>query len=233
MIGTPQTNNEKKTTNSNYSLLSLGLVDYSRALQLQEKLHQKRVAGEISNTLILLEHPPVLTLGSSGKCENVLLSGEELIRAGISIYKIGRGGDITYHGPGQLVGYPIIDLRERGRDISRYVWEIEEVIIRLLLEYDIKGVRLQGLRGVWVQNEKICAIGVQVRKWVTMHGFAFNINTNLAHFGYIVPCGIANKGVTSLSQILGYELDMGEVREKVVYHFGKVFGATIEMVEYR
>lgn len=226
-------NGEKAAVNPKCNLLSLGLVDYGQALQVQESLHKKRVAGEISDTLILLEHPPVLTLGSSGKSENILLSGEELTRAGISIYKIGRGGDITYHGPGQLVGYPIIDLRERGRDISRYIWEIEEVIIQLLLEYNIYGTRLQGLRGVWVENEKICAIGVQVRKWVTMHGFALNINTNLAHFGYIVPCGIVNKGVTSLSQILGNDLDMKEVGEKVVNHFGQVFGATIEMVGYR
>lgn len=231
MLETPSTHPEKVDTVPVYGVLSLGMIEYGRALHLQEKLHQRRVAGEISNTLILLEHPPVLTLGSSGKPENILLPIEELERAGFTIHKIGRGGDITYHGPGQLVGYPIIDLRERGRDISRFIWEIEEVIIQLLRDYDIRGERLQGLRGVWVNNKKICAIGVQVRRWVTMHGFAFNINTNLDHFGYIVPCGISDKGVTSLSHILGYHLIMGEVIDKVIYHFKGVFGVSLKTTD--
>ncbi|MBI4596399.1 MAG: lipoyl(octanoyl) transferase LipB, partial [Candidatus Tectomicrobia bacterium] len=174
-------------------VLTFDLMDYGEALRLQEELHQKRVGVESENTLLLLEHPPVLTLGSSGKMENILLPMKQLEQAGIAVYKIGRGGDITYHGPGQLVGYPIIDLKERGRDISRYIRELEEVIIQVLKEYGLIGERIDGLRGVWVNQEKICAVGVQVRRWVTMHGFAFNVNTELSHFNYIIPCGIRDK----------------------------------------
>ena len=175
------------------------------------------------------EHPHVYTLGRSGSMDNLLLSEEELNEKNIEFYKINRGGDITYHGPGQIVGYPILDLDCFFTDIHRFVRYIEEAVIRTLAEYDIKGERIEGLSGVWLKatenqpDRKICAIGIHLSRWVTMHGFAFNIQTDLQYFKYIVPCGITNKTVTSLEMELGRAIDLKEVKEKLNRHFSELF----------
>ncbi len=182
-----------------------------------------------TNYLLLVEHPPVYTLGKSGKMEHLLIDEAERQNKGIEFFKINRGGDITFHGPGQIVGYPILDLEKFYTDIGRYLRNLEETIILTLAEYGIKGERSQGETGVWIdphvkgKERKICAIGVRCSRWVTMHGFAFNINTDLNYFNYIIPCGIENKKVTSLQQELGYEVDFNEAKEKVKKNFQKVF----------
>ncbi len=179
--------------------------------------------------LFFVEHPPVYTLGKSGKMEHVLISEEERTEKGIEFFKINRGGDITFHGPGQLVGYPIFDLEQFYTDIGKYLRNIEEAVIRVLAHYGLKGERSPGETGVWLDPEvkgkerKICAIGVRCSRWVTMHGFAFNINTNLDYFNYIVPCGIQQKKVTSLQQELGRELDFEEVKKMVIEKLEEVF----------
>lgn len=194
------------------------------------------VAGESSDTshyLLFTEHPPVYTLGKSGNKNNVLMSDEELAANNISFFHINRGGDITFHGPGQIVGYPILDLEKFYTDIGRYLRNLEEVIILTLAEYGLKGDRSKGETGVWLDpnipgmERKICAIGVRCSRWVTMHGFAFNVNTDLSYFNNIIPCGITNKQVTSLSKELGRELDISEVKEKVKRNFEKIFEAEI------
>jgi len=203
-----------------------GLIDYQEALSFQERLAEGRVAGRSDDAFILLEHPPVYTVGKSGGVENILVPREILLQEGISVYYVRRGGDITYHGPGQLVGYPIINLRENGLDVHQYVWSLEEVIIQSLADLGISGQRLSELpnfRGVWAGDEKVCAVGIQVTRGVTMHGFALNVNPNLRHFEYINPCGITGKSVTSVSKLLGHEVDMETVKEKVLRHFAQVF----------
>ena len=179
--------------------------------------------------LLFVEHPHVYTLGKSGHIENVLLSEEHLAKRGIDFFRINRGGDITYHGPGQLVGYPIFDLEKFYTDIGKYLRNIEEVIILTLAEYGLKGERSRGETGVWLDPDKrgyerkICAIGVRTSRWITMHGFALNVNTNLEYFNFIIPCGIQNKQVTSLKKELGQGADMNDVKEKVKRNFEKVF----------
>ena len=179
--------------------------------------------------LLFVEHPPVFTLGKSGRLENVLISEEEMERRNIGFFRINRGGDITYHGPGQLVGYPILDLEKFYTDIGRYLRNIEEVIIRTIAEYGLEGMRSEGETGVWLdadkpgRERKICAIGVRCSRWITMHGFAFNVNTDLNYFNYIIPCGIADKQVTSLSKELGRPVSFEEVKEKVRKNFEIVF----------
>lgn len=219
---------------------NLGTLDYKTAWDLQETLLQQGVAakqegrpGEISNYLLFVEHPPVYTLGKSGKMEHVLISEEEREEKGIEFFKINRGGDITFHGPGQIVGYPIIDLEQFYTDIGRYLRDLEEVIIRTLADYGIAAGRSAGETGVWIEpgvpgrERKICAMGVRCSRWITMHGFAFNINTDLDYFSYIVPCGIQNKNVTSLQHELGREVPLHEVQEKLLRHFAAVFGAEV------
>lgn len=203
----------------------LGLMDYKEALSIQENMLYKRQQGIINDTLLLVEHPPVLTLGRRGKKENILLPKELLEQKGVSVYEVSRGGDITYHGPGQIVGYPIMDLRDRNRDIKKFVWDIEEVFIRLLKDqYEIDAHREEKTyTGVWVGKEKITAIGIAVKKWVTMHGFAFNANTNLDHFKWIVPCGLTDRNATSLQKLLGRELDMEILNRQVEEYFIKIF----------
>lgn len=204
----------------------LGRIDYGEALALQEKLLDLRQRGLIADTLLLLEHPSVLTLGVRGDEANILLPQEELKAQGVSIYRVGRGGDVTYHGPGQIVGYPIIDLTGQGRDIKRFVWNVEEVFIRLLHErFGIRADREEKkYTGVWVGDAKITAIGIAVKRWVTMHGFAFNVNTNLGHFQWINPCGLTDRGVTSLQRLIGRELDFDEMNGLVTEYFASVFG---------
>ena len=206
-----------------------GLLDYGAALELQRERVEKRKAGAIPDTLILLEHPHVYTLGRNAQTENVLVSAEFLASRGAQVFHIDRGGDVTYHGPGQLVGYPILDLKQHRRDISWYMRSLEEVAIRVVREYGIEAGRSPGAAGVWVGNDKLMAMGVHLSRWVTSHGFALNVNTDLRYFDWIVPCGLEGKGVTSLAKLLDRAVDMNEVIGKVVGHFAKVF--EVEIVE--
>lgn len=207
-------------------ILNLGKMDYGKALDIQQNILAARQEGKLPDMLILVEHFPVITLGRRGRYENIFAPEQELEEAGVKIYEVNRGGDVTYHGPGQLVGYPIVDLNNHGKDIRQFVWNIEEVFIRLLLdEFGIKARREEGTyTGVWVGNNKITAIGIAVKRWVTMHGFAFNINTNLGHFKWINPCGLSDRGVTSLEELLGARQDFRRVTGLVTRYFSSVFG---------
>ncbi|MEO7923942.1 MAG: lipoyl(octanoyl) transferase LipB [Chitinophagaceae bacterium] len=234
----------------------LGRMEYQQAWDYQEKLLQENVrvksathslqpavpiASEkeshfppaTSHYLLFVEHPPVYTLGKSGNKDNVLLGEDELKQRNIQFFDTNRGGDITFHGPAQLVGYPILDLERFYTDIGRYLRNLEEVILLTLAEYGIIGARSKGETGVWIEpgiagkERKICAIGVRCSRWITMHGFAFNINTDLSYFDYIIPCGISNKQVTSLEKETGNKMDITEVKEKVKKNFEKVFDAVL------
>jgi len=202
----------------------LGLVEYAAGLRLQEELVAQRKAGAIPDTLLLLEHPHVYTLGRNAQRENLLITEERLAALDAQLYETDRGGDITYHGPGQLVGYPIFDLTEHRRDIAWFMRSLEEVFIAVARDFGIAAVRLKGCPGVWVGNDKLVAMGVHISRWVTSHGFAFNVNTDLRYFDYIVPCGLRDKGVTSLAKRLGRPVVMGEVIDRVIAHFGEIFG---------
>ena len=205
----------------------LGLIDYEKAYDLQKQLLVKRQQGEIGDTLLLLEHPPVITLGKRGRDTDVLISRDILTKMGVDVCEIERGGEATYHGPGQIVGYMFIDLAGHGKDIRRFIRNLEEVFIQFLdREYGTTAGRDTGHTGVWVGDTKITAIGIAIRKGVTMHGFAFNVNTNLSHFTWIVPCGIKDKGVTSLQALTGTEQDMSQVIDGVVQSFCRVYGYT-------
>jgi lipoyl(octanoyl) transferase len=188
----------------------LGRTDYNEALEIQNRLFNLRQQDKVDNTLLLLEHPPVITLGRRGEYSNIKISNEELDAKKISVYEVSRGGDVTYHGPGQIVGYPVIDLKDINKDIKDYVWKIEEVFILLLKDlYSIKAFREdKKYTGVWVGDKKITAIGIAVKNWVTMHGFSFNVNTDMEYFKWINPCGITDKGVTSLEKLLGCPLKL-------------------------
>ena len=199
----------------------LGRIDYGAALALQQELVALRKQGAAADHLLLMEHAHVITLGRNGHMENLLASGEILDRAGISFYPTDRGGDVTYHGPGQLVGYPILDLRDWKRDVGAYVRSIEQAIIDTLADYGIQAGRIPRLTGVWVGDRKIAAIGVHISRWVTSHGFALNVTTDLNYFKYIVPCGLT-KPVTSMEQ-LGVRATLGEVGEKFASHFARIF----------
>jgi lipoyl(octanoyl) transferase len=202
----------------------LGRMDYGAALGLQKRLEAERKAGLIPDQLLLVEHPHVITLGRNGQEANLLAGEEILTRAGISFYRTDRGGDITYHGPGQLVGYPIIDLREWRRDVGAYMRGIEQVLIDTLDEFGIAAGRIPKLTGVWVGERKIAAIGVHISRWVTSHGFALNVSTDLSYFQYIVPCGLT-KPVTSMAQLLpeSRALDLDAVGRILISPFGRVF----------
>jgi lipoyl(octanoyl) transferase len=202
----------------------LGRLDYGSALSLQKKLVDERQAGLIPDQLLLVEHPNVITLGRNGHEENLLAAPEILSRAGISFYRTNRGGDITYHGIGQLVGYPIMDLREWKRDVGAYMRAIEQVLIDTLADYGIAAGRIPKLTGVWVSERKIAAIGVHISRWVTSHGFALNVSTDLTYFQYIVPCGLT-KPVTSMAKLRGDSsaINLLAVSRSVVAHFGSVF----------
>lgn len=203
----------------------LGLVPYGEALELQDRLVGERREGAVGDTLLLLEHPHVITLGSSSRSGHVLLDEAERRLMGIELYETGRGGDVTYHGPGQLVGYPILDLKPDRKDLHRYVRDLEEALIRLLAGYGIEGGRKEGMTGAWVGDEKVAAIGVRVSSgWITSHGFALNVSSRLGYFDAIVPCGIREYGVTSLERLLGRPLAMDEVEDGMVESFTNVFG---------
>lgn len=205
----------------------LGLVDYAAALELQKEKVAQRKVDAIPDTLLLLEHPHVYTLGRNARQENMLVSSEWLASRGAEVFHTDRGGDVTYHGPGQLVGYPILDLIQHRRDISWYMRSLEEVFIRTARDWGIEAGRSPGAAGVWVGNDKLVAMGVHLSRWVTSHGFALNVNTDLRYFDWIVPCGLHGKGVTSLAQLLGRGVEMEDVAERVVKHLGEVFGLEI------
>lgn len=203
----------------------LGLVPYADALAMQRALVEERKAGRIPDLLLLLQHPPVITLGvrGDGGRANIVATGERLAELGIDIAETGRGGDVTYHGPGQVVGYPIIDLKPDRCDVHVYVRDVEEVMIRVCADYGLTAGRVAGLTGTWIGAEKIGAIGVRISRWVTSHGFAFNVSTDLDHFKLIVPCGIADRGVTSLERATGRRTPLSDVEDALVRHFGDVF----------
>jgi lipoyl(octanoyl) transferase len=207
----------------------LGRVPYADALALQRSLVEDRRAGRIGDTLLLLEHPHVLTLGvrGDGGRGHILASDEALASRGIEVHETGRGGDITYHGPGQIVGYPIVDLNPDRRDVHRYVRDLETVLIRTAGDYGVDAGPIEGLTGVWVGDEKLAAIGVRIARWITSHGFALNVSTDLDHFNLIVPCGISDRGVTSLNRLLGRSVDMAEVEFRIIEHFANVFNLNV------
>lgn len=203
----------------------LGVVPYAEALELQRALAEERRHDRIPDTLLLLQHPAVITVGNRGDGgrSHIVAPAEHLANLGIDVHETGRGGDVTYHGPGQVVGYPILDLKPNRQDVHKYVRDLEEVMIRVCAGYGIEAGRIQGLSGAWVRGEKIGAIGVRISRWITSHGFAFNVNTNLEHFTLIVPCGIGDRGVTSLSKLLGREVAIDEVESAFVHHLAAVF----------
>jgi lipoyl(octanoyl) transferase len=227
--------------------INLGLIDYKEAWDYQEELFESiidvkrenrqrekegKFGKETHSKLIFCEHPHVFTLGKSGQQSHLLINEAQLAAKGAQYYKINRGGDITYHGPGQLVGYPIFDLDNFFTDIHKYLRHLEEAVIRTLAEYDIKAGRIEGSTGVWLdwdnpKARKICALGVRSSRWVTMHGFAFNINSDLDYFTNIIPCGISDKAVTSLNVELGKQIDMTEVEEKMKTHLSALFDMTL------
>lgn len=224
-------------------IIELGVKSYNDSLKIQEELFQKTIELKsvnrkedtqipTQNYLLWVEHTPVITLGKSGKIKNLLLGEKQLKEKGIEYYPTNRGGDITFHGPGQIVGYPIIDLDNFFTDIHKYLRYLEEAILLTLGEYDLNGARSIGETGVWLDvgtpfARKICAMGVKASRWVTMHGFALNVNTNLSYFDYIVPCGIKGKAVTSLAKELGREIPFKEVKDKLKVHLANLFEATI------
>ncbi len=228
--------------NNKVAFEDLGIIDYKEAWDYQEKLFsgiidikmRNRVNPEnqeaTPNYLLFCEHPHVYTLGKHGSEENLLANMLELSNKKATYYKINRGGDITYHGPGQIVGYPILDLDNFSPDIHKYVYNLEEAVIRTIAEYGLKGGRLDGASGVWLDPDdpararKICAIGIRSSRWVTMHGFAFNVNTDLSYFDLINPCGFTDKQATSMQKELGRDIDMAEVKVRVKYYLGKIIG---------
>jgi lipoyl(octanoyl) transferase len=206
----------------------LGRVAYDEALALQRQLVEQRKADAIGDLLLLVEHPPVLTLGvrGDGGRSHILADARELSARGIGVFETGRGGDVTYHGPGQIVGYPILNLKPDRCDVHRYVRDLEDVLIRVAADFGVAAGRVAGLTGVWVGDEKLAAIGVRISRWVTSHGFALNHTTDLSHFGLIVPCGIADRGTTSLAK-LGCSATRAEVEDRLVLQFRTVFGADL------
>ena len=237
--------NQNDLKNKNIQFKDLGLIDYKQAWDHQADLlegivqtkrdnREREEQMQTENFLLFCEHPPVYTLGKSGSTDNILLSEEEMQERGIQFYKINRGGDITFHGPGQIVGYPILDLENFFTDIHKYLRLLEESIIQTLAEYDVKAGRIEKATGVWVDIDKgplarkICAMGIRCSRWVTMHGWAFNVNTDLDYFGHIIPCGITDKGVTSLNKELGVQsVDINEVKQKLLQNFTKNFEGII------
>jgi lipoate-protein ligase B len=209
-------------------IYQLGLVEYVEAYALQRKLLHQRLQGEIPDTVLLLEHPPTITIGKSGKIENILISKEELFEEGISLFFVNRGGDATYHGPGQLVGYPILDLRNRGRDVHRYVYDLEEVLLKTINSFSIEAYRDTSHAGVWVKGEEVAALGLSIHKWISMHGFALNVHTKLDHFSLINPCGFLDRGATSISKLLNRKVSVAEVADILINKFAEVFDAQIE-----
>jgi lipoyl(octanoyl) transferase len=211
--------------------LNIGRTRYANAWELQKKFFSARLAHRIPDVLLLTEHEPVYTLGKGADLNHLLANDGELRGKKIDVFNVDRGGDVTFHGPGQLVGYPILDLNKYYLDIHRYLRDIEEVLIRTTKNFGIEAERSDGYTGVWVKNDKIAAIGVKVSRWITMHGFAFNVNTDLSYFDRIIPCGIFHKGVTSLQALLGHEVNMGKVEIALIKNFESVFSVATEKFE--
>jgi lipoyl(octanoyl) transferase len=205
----------------------LGLLEYARAWELQRQLVEQRKTGAIEDRLLLVEHPPVITLGRNAKKTNLLLPEQRYQEIGIDLQSTDRGGDVTYHGPGQVVGYPILDLREWKRDVVKYVRALEQVMIGAVSEFGIQADGVTGCTGVWVEGAKLAAIGVHISRWVTSHGFALNVAPQMEHFGVIIPCGL-HKPVVSMEQLLGQAPARKEVLEALVRHFGLVFSRRME-----
>jgi lipoate-protein ligase B len=201
----------------------LPIVEFQEAFKLQKRLVQDRIAGKIPDVLLLLEHPPVVTVGRLGKIRDITTSVGTLTQEGISISRTDRGGGVTYHGPGQLMGYPILNLKELGLSVPQYVWSLEEVIIKLLLDLGIYAQRIPKYPGVWVGEEKICAIGLHITSFISRHGFALNVNNDLRGFNYINPCGLAPKTVTSISKLLGYKITVNEIKQPLIQILSQVF----------
>jgi lipoate-protein ligase B len=213
--------------------LKMGQVKYKEALAIQENLVQLRRTGHIPEVLLLLQHPPVYTLGGGGNPANLLVSEEKLREMGIEFHRTRRGGDITYHGPGQIVGYPILDLKNFGRDAHKYLRLLEEVLIQTLSTLGIVAGRIKGLTGVWVGEEKVAAIGIRISNgWITSHGFALNVNTDLSYFNQIIPCGIRHKGVTSIARLLQKEINLEHVEDLILQQFEKIFHVKIIESDY-
>lgn len=212
-------------------LASYPRMPYRQALNLQREVLSAKIEGGFPDTLILLEHPPVITLGRRGRRENVLVSEEVLQRKHIEIVQVERGGDVTYHGPGQIVGYPIFALANYGKDVSRFVSSIEEVLIRVCQSVGIEATRRSINRGVWVGNKKIASIGLAIRKWVSFHGFAFNWGPNMSHFRLIAPCGLVGVEMTSVKEILGERVDPHALRKGICQHFEEVFRIQLRAVD--
>jgi lipoyl(octanoyl) transferase len=206
----------------------LGVLAYAEALQMQRELVEERRAGRVPDVLLLLQHPAVITLGvkGDGGRSNILATASRLQDLAIDVLETGRGGDVTYHGPGQVVGYPILDLRPDRCDVHRYVRDLEEVMIRVCGDYGLSAGRIKGLTGTWIGADKIGAIGVRISRWITSHGFAFNVSTNLDHFGLIVPCGISGHGVTSLERATGRTVKLADAEDRIVDRFREVFAFT-------
>jgi lipoyl(octanoyl) transferase len=202
-------------------------VSYADALALQQSLVEDRKADRIPDQLLLLQHPPVITLGVRNRHDrtHIVAAAETLREQGVTVFEAGRGGDVTYHGPGQVVGYPIVSLKPDRCDVHRYVRDLEQVLIQTAAAFGVSAGRIPGLTGAWVGNDKLAAIGVRISRWVTSHGFAFNVNTNLNHFDLIVPCGIADRGVTSLERLLGHQMQLDRVELAAIEAFLEVFGA--------
>jgi lipoyl(octanoyl) transferase len=203
----------------------LGQVSYGEALSLQKRLVEDRRKGRVDDVLLLLEHPPVITIGVRGAAgtPHILATPETLAARAIEVVEAGRGGDVTYHGPGQVVGYPILDLKPDRCDVHQYVRDLEEVMIRAAGDFGVEATRISGLTGAWVGGDKLGAVGVRISRWITSHGFAFNVATNLNHFNFIVPCGIRDHGVTSLARLLGQPPDIADVQSVLSRHFCAVF----------
>jgi lipoyl(octanoyl) transferase len=207
----------------------LGRVAYADAHALQERLVEARKQGRIGDVILLLEHPKVITLGRAAKRENVLLGEQALAENGYELFETGRGGDVTFHGPGQLVAYPIIDLNDRP-DVRKYVRTLEETMIQVCADHGIVATRSDGFNGTWVGERKVGAVGVRISRWITMHGFALNVNTQLSDFSAIVACGIKDRGVTSLSELVGRPLELAEVETRAAQHFAAQHDAAVTFV---
>jgi len=209
----------------------LGLIGYSECLSLQRALVRLRLGSGIEDTLLLLEHPPVITLGTAGGEDSLLATPDDVAQAGVEVFHTDRGGNITYHGPGQLVGYPIFDLRSHGKDVHLFLRNLEQVVVSFLADFGVEARTMPGYTGVWVGDEKICSIGIAVRKWISYHGLALNVSPSFEHWSLIHPCGLADRRVTSLERLVGQNPGMDEVKKLIVARFAEVFGMRPVRVE--
>jgi len=209
----------------------MGRVPYAEALELQKELLERRVAGDVGDTVLLLEHPAVVTLGRAAKEDHLRVSRALLAERGVEIHEVGRGGDVTYHGPGQLVAYPIVDLKPDRQDVRKYVWSLEEAMIQSCARYGLSAGRVAGLNGAWIGDRKVGAVGVRISRWVTMHGLALNVSTSLSDFDWIVPCGIQDKAVTSMSAELGRALQVDELAPPLAESFAALYDTPVDWHE--